>query len=239
MVGAAPWDVHRSHQLPAVAPVSKFDAVQPFHDVHCLGAVRGEVEVVGKGDRDLAGRTAGVDVEHRQAARTLVVDVQSAHVPGRRDVVGNEADPVVVDDAEGGRIDHIHGSRNTVRHVHARRYLAQRAGHHTGKRVGVDVERGAGQARGLDVGLGEEAFGAHVQRARGRAGSDRRRRPDDGEHDGRRAQDAEKEDGREEDPEHPRPKGTTERAGRGLTRPEDLQVSGSARKPIDRRRAGG
>ena len=240
VVGAGPWDAHGLQQLPPVTPVPKLDALQALHDVDRLGPVRREVEVVGKRDVDSPAGPPRVDVEHGQAARPLVVHVQRAHVPGRRDVVRDGADAEVVDHLVGRGVDDVDGSRAAVRHVHPLLQLAQRAGHGARERVGVDVERGVGKARRLDIRRGQEPRGLLVL-GRGGAGADWRSGPHDRRHDGGRAEDRDGEDDGEKDPKGPRPHGPGQGpdAASRLTRPEDLQAWASARRPTGRRPGGG
>ena len=164
VIGAGPRDSHRLQELPTVAPVSKLHALLALHHVDRLRAVRGEVQVVGIGNRNRARRLAGVDVDDRQAARPLVVHVQRAHIPRRRDVVRNPANPEVVDDLIGVGVDDIDGSGPAVGDVNALRNLAQRAWDRPGEVVGIDVEHGIGQARRLDIGRCQQARGLGVRR---------------------------------------------------------------------------
>src|SRR5712692_165785 len=128
VIRAGPWDRDRTKQAPSVVRVAELDPLQPLDDVNGLAAVRGEIKVVGERNRDsLAVGAAGVDVDHGEAARPLVVDVQRAHVPGRCDVMRDESNRKVVDDLEGQRVDNVHGARGAVGHVNARRQLTKRA----------------------------------------------------------------------------------------------------------------
>ena len=235
MVRARPWDADRPKQRPAVTPVAELDAIQALDDVYGFGAVGGEVEVVRERDRDRALRPARLDVEHGQAAGTLVVHVQLAHVPGGRDVVRDDADAVVVDNRERARVDDVDRAGHAVRDVDAWGELAQRAGDDPGQRVGVHVERGLGQGRRLYIRGRQEPRRQVVHRPR-RAGVDRRRGPHNREHHGGRAYDGKDEHSRQEHAEHARADGTGQRPEARFTRPEDLQVSASARRPIFRHR---
>src|SRR5712692_6567022 len=119
MIGARPRDAYRSEQAPTVVRVAELDPLQALDDVDGLFPVGREVEVVWERDADrLAARAAGVDVDDGEAARPLVVDIQRAHVPSWRDVVGDVPNSEVVDDREGTRVDHVDCTGRAVRHVH-------------------------------------------------------------------------------------------------------------------------
>ena len=196
VVGARPRNSHRPEELPAVPPVAKLDALLTLHDVDRLGAVRREVEVVRVRDADRRRRLARVDVEHRQAARALVVHVQRAHVPGGRDVVRNLTDTEVVDDLVGDRVDHVDGPGAAVGNVDALRDLAQRARDDARHRVRVNVEGRRGKGRRLHVRWREQPRGLLVGRRR----VDRRSCQDNARDHGGGAQDHDHEDPGEEDP---------------------------------------
>src|SRR5439155_25907818 len=92
-----------------------------------LGAVRREIEVVRVRNVDRSRRPAGVDVDHGQAARALVLDVQLAQVPRRGDVVGDLPDGELIDHLKGRGADHFDVAVYRVGHVDARPHLSQRA----------------------------------------------------------------------------------------------------------------
>src|SRR5260370_13206419 len=142
MIGAGPRDAHRSEQAPPVVRVAELDPLQALDDVDGLFPVRREVEVVGERDADRwAARAAGADVDDGEAARPLVVDIQRAHGPSRRDVVGYVPDSEVVDDREGTRVDHVDRTGRAVRHVHTGWNLTQRAWDDARQRFRLNVYR--------------------------------------------------------------------------------------------------
>ncbi len=178
-------------------------------------------------------RTARMDIDDGEAARSFIVDVQLAHIPGRGYVVGDGANGVVVDDRECQRVDHVHGPCGAVRHVNARRELTQGTWHDTRHRVGVDVERGGGQRHLLNVWGGQHPNRLCVNRGCRRLGHGRRRPHDRKDH-GRGADDGQHEENGGSDTDRP---GSHQRS-KGAIRQGDPRALGRAHTPTSRRPGG-
>ncbi len=119
--GEGPWVAEGQHSLRLL-------------DHDRVAAVRGEVHVVGVGDRDVgSGPLPRLRVDGRQAVALVVGGVQVALVPRRHHVLDLGAGVVV-------GVDHVHAVALRVRDVDQ---IASPAGHrteHPHPGVGVDVE---------------------------------------------------------------------------------------------------
>src|SRR5439155_833815 len=129
--------------------IIKVETVEALRGHDRLRAVWGEVEVVGRRNRDRAGRSPDLRVDHYQQVRIHHVDVEPAKIVGRRDVVRGPADPEAVDDLHAGGIDDGDVATKLVRHVDARRQIGHRGRQPTGRRR-PDVYRRLSDDRRLD-----------------------------------------------------------------------------------------
>ena len=119
--------------------VADVDAVQAFGHDQGVGAVGGEVEVVGVGDRDGLPGSAGGGVDRDQVVAEVVVDPQGLQVPAGHDVLGLVAGGVAGDDLVGVGVDDLQGVGEGVGHVDQRLGGAGGAAQRPGAVVGVDV----------------------------------------------------------------------------------------------------
>jgi hypothetical protein len=78
-------------------------------------------------------------IDRRERVALVVVHVQGLHVPRRHDVLRQPPDRVAVDDGERVGVDDVDRVRHPVRHVDARRNVANRRRELVGLRELVDV----------------------------------------------------------------------------------------------------